>query len=262
VTQRTPWTESDAVDGAIELFYFSNPLMTAFDQVNPAQDALARSVLGNSVFELVNLHDDYHNNVYVKKCAPRVHDRAGAALSKYLLSFFSDIRRRIAEGEQFNMLSRRIGNHISAYSTLRDGGAQPVASVLISLQESEQVSQFLLCLLESGVDPVELAFNHSLQATLVAVTKKPLSFQQQNSLFPISTEEFSMLQDSFSSGSFLERDLYWFGIREHERQTAFERLGLLADLRYDERETFDALSKDWNGTLADLKRISVTLTRS
>ena len=262
MAQRTPWTESDAVDGAVELFYFSNPLMTAFDQVNPAQDALARSVLGNSVLELVTLHDDYHANVYVKNDAPRVHDRAGAALSKYLLSFFIDINRRIGEGEPFNLLSRRISNHTAAYSTLRDGGIQPVASVLISLQDSDQISHFLQSLLESGVDPVDLAFNHSLRATLVAVTEKPLSLHQQSSLLSTYLEEFSELRDRFDAESFLTHELYWFGVRELERRTALEHLGLLDDLLYDERETFDVLAKDWNGTLVDLKRISVTLTRS
>ena len=262
MTHTTKWSESDAIDAANELFFLANPLATSFDQVNPAQDTLARSVLGNSVFELINQHNIFHDNVYLNDMAPRLHDQAGAAVSTYLLSFFTDIRWRIGEGEPFSMLSRRISNHIPVYPVLRDGGVHSAGKVFISLHNSEQISDFLRCLHETGLDPINLAFNHSLQATLIALTKKPLSPHKLESLLSVSSEDFSLLHDFFDPVSLLDRELLWFGDMDFERQTTLKKLGLLDDLNTDERETFDVLAKDWNGKLNDLKQISVSLTRA
>lgn len=260
--QRTPWTEADAIDGANELFILSYPLVTAFDQVNPSQDTLARNVLGNSVAELVALHDDYHENVYTHPQAPRRDDRAGAALSSYLRSFYADLRLRVRDGEPFNMLSRRISYHPASYQALRDGGGPAVASVLVTLRDIEQIELVLDQLVETGVDPVDLAFNHSLHATLVAVTRAPSPRHQQDIVRTTDQQTFASVRAMFPDDMLLGHGLTWYGPNHEDRSAALEQLGLLDDLQVDERETFTVLARDWTATVGELKRASITITRA
>lgn len=260
--QRTAWTESDAIDGANELFILSYPLVTAFDQVNPSQDTLARNVLGNSIAELVALHDDYHENVYSHLQAPRRDDRAGAALSSYLRSFYADLRLRVRDGEPFNMLSRRINYHATAYHALRDGGGPAVASVFVMLRDVEQIELVLDQLVENGVDPVDLAFSHSLHATLVAATRTPSPRNQQDVARTTDQQTFARVRAMFPPHLLLGHGLTWYGLIHEDRSAALQQLGLLDDLKIDERETFNVLARDWTATVGELKRASITITRA
>lgn len=262
MTYAAGWSEQDAQDAARDLFTLAYPLTHSMAQVNPAQDALVRNILANSINEILLAHDEFHFKAFVSVGAPRKDDVCGRANSSYLYEFYTDLKDRLLSGQPFSDLSRRLGNHSGCYFALIPGDDSVVPATLFEITSPEQLDIYLDRMREAGVDPIAIALSHSLVAALIASSRRPIPGVSYARPLNQPVGGVRALRGMIGDTVLLQRPVIWFRVGVDKGLTAIAELGLLDDLTPVERQMFEGLVTEWSGTIGELKNAAVNLTHS